>query len=59
MCMKNNDSIDESPMDEFIDKKLEKIIQQTRTENEALRKILIGLEKLSENPDKDIGKLKD
>lgn len=50
--MKTDKSNDKS-FEESSEKKLDKIIKKRKAENEALRKILIGLEKLSEKTEND------
>ena len=47
--MKKDDKKDIKKMDDQILEKLDKIIEKTRVENEALRKILEGLEKANNN----------
>lgn len=50
---KINVSTNKEQVDDSMKRKLEKIIEKSRTENEALRKILEGLEKLNENSKKN------
>ena len=51
--MKKDENKQIEKMDEQLQKKLDKIIEQTKTENEALRKILMGLENLNNKSIKD------
>ena len=50
--MKTDKSNDKS-FEESSEKKLDSIIKKRKAENEALRKILVGLEKLSEKTEDD------
>jgi hypothetical protein len=49
---KINNSKIEDDTDDSMKRKLEKIIKQSRSENEALRKILEGLDKLNDKSNK-------
>ena len=54
--MKTDKSNDKS-FEESSEKKLDSIIKKRKAENEALRKILVGLEKLSEKTEDDKKKI--
>ena len=45
----DNEKSNDKSFEESSKKKLEEIIKQSKAENEALKKLLIGLEKLEKN----------
>ena len=46
---------DDKHFKEFSNKKLDKIIEQSKAENEALKKLLTGLEKLEKTDEAETG----
>jgi len=52
----NKDKNCEKNFDNIIKEKLEKIIERSHTENEALKKILAGLEKMNKEQTKNLNK---